>query len=311
MIAYVTTAEHAYTVRPLLRRWRRDLRRTVRPVSYDKLAARGPGDAATVVLSDLERLSPRGVAWADEAARVLEGAGLRVLNQPWRWLERPRLLPALHHAGLNVFSAGAPQAPAELRFPVFLRSTWDHSGPLSELLDDDAALASELRRLEATGHQAGDLLATEYCGTAAPDGVFWKYSAYFIAGEVIPRRLTGTRAWWEKDVDPTVMLDGGAQLELGFIAANPHAGWVREVFGVAGVDFGRVDYALFEGRPQAWEVNTNPMLLERRSLYLRETRPAQDLFAAALADALKRLDEPRDISPVMLPPLPEGAFRHR
>ena len=36
--------------------------------------------------------------------------------------------------------------------------------------------------------------------------------------------------------------------------------WLRRVFAVAGVDYGRVDYGVLDGVPQVWEINLNPTI---------------------------------------------------
>jgi hypothetical protein len=46
--------------------------------------------------------------------------------------------------------------------------------------------------------------------------------------------------------------------EYDFIATNPFAEALRPVFDIAGVDYGRVDFGLVAGRPQIYEINTNP-----------------------------------------------------
>lgn len=52
--------------------------------------------------------------------------------------------------------------------------------------------------------------------------------------------------------------------ERRYLACNPYHDWIRETFRLAGTDYGRLDFGVFEGRPQAFEINTNPTFGPRR-----------------------------------------------
>jgi len=45
--------------------------------------------------------------------------------------------------------------------------------------------------------------------------------------------------------------------ERRYLDGNPHADWIRDVFRLARIDYGRIDYGFVDGRPQAYEINTN------------------------------------------------------
>ena len=49
--------------------------------------------------------------------------------------------------------------------------------------------------------------------------------------------------------------------EREYLRNNPHEGILREVFHLAGINYGRADYSMLDGRPQIWEINTNPTLM--------------------------------------------------
>ena len=54
--------------------------------------------------------------------------------------------------------------------------------------------------------------------------------------------------------------EAGVREEADYVQANPHDEWLRRVFDVAGIDYGRVDYGILDGVPQVWEINLNPTL---------------------------------------------------
>jgi hypothetical protein len=45
--------------------------------------------------------------------------------------------------------------------------------------------------------------------------------------------------------------------EIRYLDTNPHEAWIREVFRLARIEYGRVDYGILAGKPQVWEINTN------------------------------------------------------
>jgi hypothetical protein len=39
---------------------------------------------------------------------------------------------------------------------------------------------------------------------------------------------------------------------------NPHEKSLNNVFDLAGINYGRIDYSILHGKPVVWEINTNP-----------------------------------------------------
>jgi hypothetical protein len=89
--------------------------------------------------------------------------------------------------------------------------------------------------------------------------VFRKYAAFKVGERIIPCHLFASREWCVKSIQnqPT---EANLEQQLRYINGNPHEKWLRHVFDVAGVDYGRVDYGVANGVPQAWEINLNPTI---------------------------------------------------
>ena len=51
-----------------------------------------------------------------------------------------------------------------------------------------------------------------------------------------------------------------ADEESRYCETNPHEAWIREIFRLARIDYGRIDYGMLDGKPQVWEINTNPTI---------------------------------------------------
>jgi hypothetical protein len=200
----------------------------------------------------------------------------RVLNQPRRILLRHDLLRAAHDAGMNRFrswratevafghdkrAAGtdASAAASALRYPVFVRFANLHTGNLTPLLDSPRQLEAAIAALMSAGRRLDDLLVVEFCDTKDEHGVYQKYSAYMIGDRVVPRYLECSRDWmvkWDWRIFDRVRADE----ETRYLETNPHESWIRRIFELAAIDYGRVDYSVLDGVPQAWEINTNPTI---------------------------------------------------
>jgi hypothetical protein len=48
--------------------------------------------------------------------------------------------------------------------------------------------------------------------------------------------------------------------ELEYVRTNPHRAQLEEIFTIAGVGYGRIDYSLLDGAVQTWEINLNPTI---------------------------------------------------
>jgi hypothetical protein len=51
-----------------------------------------------------------------------------------------------------------------------------------------------------------------------------------------------------------------AEEEVDYLVTNPHEAQLREIFELAHVEYGRIDYAMKDGRLQTWEINLNPTI---------------------------------------------------
>lgn len=240
MIYYLVTRPHSYTIATFVQGWGKALAGRVTVGAYDGLLGGGelpPG--GVVIFSDLDRLAP-----AERAALAPVHARLpRALNDPARSLLRFELLRALYARGINQFNVHRfGDAPA--RFPVFLR-------PDAGFLNKAPALQSTLDGIPP-GH-----IAVEFCDTADADGIYRKYGAFVVGERIVPRHLFFSRDWLVKGADlcDPAYLDE----EIAYVKGNPHAAQLLEVCRTAHIGWGRIDYALVDGRIQVWEINTNPL----------------------------------------------------
>jgi hypothetical protein len=188
------------------------------------------------------------------------GPGVRLLNDPRETMGRHALLHALHASGRSRVRALRATEPMEsLLFPVFVREETRHTGTRTPLLHSPGELRRALRKLAIRGFHRDELLVVEFCDTADSEGIFRKYSAYIVGDRVIPRCLEFGNDWMVKH-DALMYTPGRLIEEREFVESNPHEARLREIFALAKVQYGRIDYALLEGALQVWEINLNPTI---------------------------------------------------
>ena len=262
MLIYLSTARHDYTIRELFLGPGERFRPHVVPMDYDRALATVV-DAlprATWVFTDFDRLDPDRSASAAILWQRLADRGDRLLNHPTRSMRRFELLRAMHAAGINAFDVWhLTDRRAPTRYPVFLRRADAHAGPLSQLLHDPDQLRRAIARLFADGVPRDQLIIVEYCDTRGADGLFRKYGVGRFGPDLMTFHLQiGTE--WASKAGGRVRTDDVVAEEMAYIDASPHLEMARTLFDMARIDYGRIDFGLRDGRPQVWEINSNPTL---------------------------------------------------
>ena len=256
MIVFITTAEHQYTHSNLVEEAREV---PVRLLTYDQVLAQPPHAEATYVFTDADRLP----AWAVEAAaglyRRLRDQGNRVLNDPARLLSRYGLLRRLQRDGFNRFNAyRAEECVAPSRWPVFLRTEGNHGGALTGLLADQYALDGAVCEAVARGYPISNLLIVEYVGEEVRPGLFRKMSVFKVGDRLLGYWCVHQSDWQVKQGTHGIATPELYEEEFQLVANDGYADVMAPVFDKAGVDYGRIDFSLLNGRPQVFEINTNP-----------------------------------------------------
>lgn len=229
--------------------------------SYEDAFAGKPLPVGAYIFAGLDQLTETETELVARFHRVLADVSpaLPRLNHPDRWRPRGDLLNAAFEAGINTFGSTRVSASSRRRFPVFLRSESEHSGSLSPILHTEAGLARAVVAALLRGYRFRDLLAVEYCHTADGEGVFHKYSALVVGPHIVPRSVTTSRKWVTK-IGGRITDPAAARAEREYVEGSPHEQWLRGVAALGGVEYGRIDYGLREGRPELWEINTNPTI---------------------------------------------------
>jgi len=255
MIVLLLTGAHGHTHRALQNTGRFDLE----IVTYQR-AFRSPWlRRATYIFSDFDRLNFWEVELAALLYRRLDEARLRVLNDPARVRQRFSLLRTLKESGFNRFDVWRVEdSRRPTRFPVFLRTESAHRGPLSDLLNDGDEVEAAIERALTDGVPLHELLLVEYCAQPASENVFRKEAIYRVGDRMVPSLAVHDSGWSAK---VGVMGIAGQALydeEYESVTTNRFQDALRPAFQAANIDYGRADFGVVEGRPQIYEINTNP-----------------------------------------------------
>ncbi|HTO75543.1 MAG TPA: hypothetical protein VMQ61_05655 [Thermoanaerobaculia bacterium] len=303
MIHFVTPVSADWTVREYLSRWGLPVADRIRIEHYETLFQRERIQSGSYVLSALCMLSPEERTVLENLCERLAGAqSFRFLNHPTRSLRRLGLIEELARLGWNEFRAVRATGDFEaLRYPVFLRAERTHDGALSPLLRSRREVEAAIGRALLRGRRLDDLLVVEFCDTSDERGYYRKYSAYVVGDRILPRSVECGRAWMMKhsqsDFTRAILEE-----ERAYVVENPHRDQLARIFSVARVDYGRIDYAVKDGRVQTWEINLLPTIGrgpgESKALVPPELLPYREetkaIFYRGFQEAWAAVDLPMD-----------------
>jgi hypothetical protein len=299
VIYFLVDRASAFTMRDFVEIHAPGLAEHVEIIHYEDLPGRELS-LGTYIFSALDHLTPGGRRFVCELIDQLRHPSVRsrVLNDPARVLKRYELLSALHAQGLNRHGVmRATDVTPNVRFPVFVREESEHNGSLTPLLTDRAALQRALGRLVLKGYRLRDLLVVEYCETGNARGRYHRYSAFVVGERIIARELMVGDGWMLKshgNAPSAAEIDE----ENAYVLGNPHEAELRRIFDLAGIDYGRIDYAVLGGRIETWEINLNPTIRRGRQTdpnpippeINRLRDPGREHFTRSLEAALIAVD---------------------
>ncbi len=260
----------------------------------------------TYLFSDIERLNPSEFRNAKRLWQLLtqHSESVRSLNCPGRTLTRFDLLRKLWEEKLNRFNIyRAQDYGAVQNFPVFVRQANDHAGNTSPLIHSQADLESYIHYMRKFGKVDDETVIIEFLDTSE-NGIHFKYSAYVVGTQIIPRHVLCQHHWMVKttDLQDPVAVDEWLAREEVYLEKNPHADALKEIAQLAGVQYGRIDYGMSQGQPQVWEINTNPMLFSLEKSIVPHRPRVQKEFFRLFVDAMRGLDFSPQGAPAVMNP---------
>lgn len=257
MIVAITTAPHRYT----LRRLKRCRAFRFRVVSYQRVFQSASLPKATYVFTDFDRLNSWELELAAHLFREIVGQGGRALNDPGRVRQRYSLLRTLNQKGLNDFNAWrVEESPKTHRFPVFLRMESGHLGVISDLLYSQQQVDRAIEEALSQGYPRREMILVEYCAEPVSKGLFRKFSIYRVGEQMVPALSVHENDWIAKSGKIGVAGADAYQEEYEMVQSNCFSEPLRPYFETAEIEFGRADFGMVNGKPQVYEINTNPAI---------------------------------------------------
>ena len=286
MIHFVATRDHRYTLRGLRKRSFGQVDFSHRLISYESVLRARSLPGGTWIFLDIERLSDAERRRVSLIACRLEQAGARVLNHPLRAAGRYALQRRLYAAGINDFETfRAEERRLPQRWPVFVRFENDHHSPDARLLQDPAQLQAVLDEYRARGVPESSLLIVEYRGAPGDDGLWRKYAAFRVGDVIIQHHIVRQNSWVAK-YGNREGIDGDEHWrrlrteERDFVFTEGDPLNLMAAFEVGGIEFGRADFGIVDGKVQIYEINTNPTL----GVAPRDDDPFPELSRASLME---------------------------
>lgn len=233
----------------------------IRVVPYSRLTGAIHFASAVFIFAGLESIP---TATREHAARLWRSvAAVRIptllLNHPLLAMQRYELLRELRERGINDFDVYRMiEWRRPRRFPVFFRDETRKLQHGTQLFGTEAELDAALDAIARADQSRDSKLIVEYRSAREPDGSFRRYGAHSINGLIVPCRPAFHDQW----IVPATKVAGNADglaVEREHLAANPHAESLRRVFRMARIDFGRIDYAVIDGRIQVYGIHTDPV----------------------------------------------------
>jgi hypothetical protein len=233
----------------------------VRVFSYDWLFRQRSLPTATYIFTDFDKLNHGGLKRASTIYNRILASGGRALNNPARARQRYALLRRLHQAGINRFGVyRVENGKMPEHYPVFVRNECGHYGPLTELIADRDTLLDAIETLISSGEPERNLIIVEYAAEAIRPNLFRKYATFRIADRLFPGTCVHDTKWQTRSGHKGI---AGQQLyedENTILRDDPYGDTLRRVFEIAEIEYGRADFGIVEGKPQIYEINTNPLV---------------------------------------------------
>lgn len=253
MVTYLSRWDHVYTVKSLKRE------KLFKPLSYDEAFRAKSLHLGTYIFTDLDRLGTWELELAAIVYRVLKEAGAHVINDPAKVRTRYSLLKTLHFEGVNTFQVYRPSLGEwPERYPVFIRRDHFHSGVLSELIEDETSLRDALDKASKDGIPDSNLMVVEYAAEPTREGLFQKHAVYRIGDRYFRDLTVNQSKWVAKYGENGAAGEDLYQHELDNMHAVPFLDTIQKVFKIANIEYGRVDFGIAQGKPEFYEINTNP-----------------------------------------------------
>lgn len=261
MIYYISTAEHEYALGKYLHYYASDIKEQIRIIPYERLFQIDLLQRGVFIFTDFDRLTDAVLNKVSNYCDWLIESSITTLNHPKYSLMRFALLDCLYKKNINDFAVWRlSDWQSVSRFPVFIRHEKGHDDLLSDLLETPQALAETVDMLVKQEEYCDDIIIVEFYNKPLDDNKYRKYSVYKVGDTFYAQHCFSSENWFIKF--PGQKMSNREKSETrDFVKKNPHKEKLKEIFQIAKIDYGRIDYCIVDNKIQVFEINTNPTVI--------------------------------------------------
>ncbi|MGY8767220.1 MAG: hypothetical protein ACKVH8_02155 [Pirellulales bacterium] len=302
MIYYLVSSRHSCTFSPYFEDWGKPVQDLVKTLYYEDLDLQKPFAPGLYIFTDHERLLRPEMKIIKQLASQMEQypSHFRIFNNPNTALTRFKMLESWYESDINQSRAyRIDSLPEDIKFPVFTKREFDHTDRTMRLARSKDELHHVLRRLTFRERlRRREMMLLEYCDVSDGQGVFQKYSIMRIGDYYVPKHIHSSKEWITKHSE--ILSDEINQEEFNYIRAAAAPEDVKRGFEIAGLEYGRMDYGLKDGKVQIWEINSNPVVLPTRESLDPKRVPGQAESARQINKAYQQVNFSPDLEPILL-----------
>lgn len=302
MIYFLTKAKKTYTFLSFIITWGNKLGKIATFLPIEKFVRSEYLLPGVYILTDYDLLSIKQIELLNLIYKELKKlpSHYKLLNAPFTSLNRIELLNKLYHHKVNEFRCfSSNQMPNNIHFPVFARKGKNHFGIMKDLIYSDDDLKKIIESVLSKGYQGNEILITEFVDTSDENQIYRKYSAFLVDEVIIPRHIFFSKKWMIKGakLSESFMINE----ELEYLRTNPHQDELKKIFSLGGINYGRIDYSISNGKIVVWEINSNPMIASSSSLKKPQRKSSHELFTLNFTSAFENIEKPEDCNPISNP----------
>jgi hypothetical protein len=130
--------------------------------------------------------------------------------------------------------------------------------PRFYLLHGPDELQQAIETAISAGTPAEALVVIEFAAEPVRPGMYRKLSAFRVGPSIIPHISVHDTVWLVKYGQHGIAGEDLYREELELLQTNPFAEHLKKAFDFAGIEYGRADFGLYQGKVQIYEINTNP-----------------------------------------------------
>lgn len=283
MVNIYTLKNYSFTIKRFKKLWKSKKSYVLNSLSYESIFKWVKVPSGTIIFSDLERLTPLELKTLKKLSRNLlkKIPNLIILNDPNYYLNRFDFLRQLYLKGINKFNCYLLEdyENTQINFPVFIRSLYDHKGAIGDLISNREALNYRIKEFKKEKNNFSEFIIIEYLDISE-DYKYKKFSAMKIGKHIFPRHLLISKHWITKY--PEIVTKESIDEEETFLKYFPKKKEIEEIFKIANIDYGRIDYGFINKQIQVWEINTNPVLIPDPTKIHRKRLKSQRKIAEIL-----------------------------